>query len=153
MRQGSDIHWRLINDSLYLPYYKRIAEILQTDSPRLEALYHTQITRIGTDGKVSIKTLDGERVLEVDHVVKEIGGWADYSLLQGFGDLSLYEKRDDYRFQVHQLKTHAHNYESIDIPNLYAGGYLAQGIGLVVMSMHGTTYAIAGDIMQKEGLL
>lgn len=153
MRQDSDIHWRLINDSLYLPYYKRISEILESDSPRLEALYRTQIAQIGADGKVLIKTQDGERVIEVDHVVKEIGGWADYSLLQGFGDLSLYDKRDDYRFQVHQLRTHAHNYESIDIPNLYAGGYLAQGIGLVVMSMHGTTYAIAGDIMQKEGLL
>lgn len=153
MRQGSDIHWRLINDSLYLPYYKRIAEILQSNSPRLEALYRTQITQIGADGKTVIKTQDGERVLEVDHIVKEIGGWADYSLLQGFPELSLYNKKDDYRFQVHQLQTHAHNYESIDIPNLYAGGYLAQGIGLVVMSMHGTTYAIAGDIMQKEGLL
>lgn len=31
--------------------------------------------------------------------------------------------------------------------------YMAAGIGLVVIAMHGTTYAIAGDILQKEGLL
>ena len=58
--------------------------------------------------------------------------------------------RDNYRFQVDQVRTHVHNYESLDIPNLYIGGYLASGIGLVVIAMHGTTYAIAGDILQKE---
>ena len=51
------------------------------------------------------------------------------------------------------MRTHPHNYESLDIPNLYPGGYLAAGIGLVVIAMHGTTYAIAGDILQKEGRL
>jgi hypothetical protein len=54
---------------------------------------------------------------------------------------------------VDQVQTHVHNYESLDIANLYIGGYLAAGIGLVVISMHGTTYAISGDILQKEGLL
>ena len=61
--------------------------------------------------------------------------------------------RDNYRFQIDQVQIHAHNYESIDVPNLYIGGYLAAGIGLVVIAMHGTTYAIAGDILQKEGRL
>lgn len=153
MRQASGIHWQLINDSIYLPYYQRIADILREASPRMEALYNTRIKRIDPGGGVALETPDGVRTVEVDHIVTEIGGWADYSLLQGFGPLSLFDKRDAYRFQVHQLQTHAHNYESIDIPNLYAGGYLAQDIGLVVMAMHGTTYAIAGDIMQKEGVL
>ncbi len=153
MRQGDEVHWRLINDSRHLPYYRRIAEILQGGSSRFEMFYDTQITQIEADGKVHLKTANGERTLEVDHVVKEIGGSVDYSILQDFPSLSLYDKYDDYRFQVHQLRTHAHNYESIDVANLYAGGYLAQGIGLVVIAMHGTTYAIAGDILQKEGLL
>jgi hypothetical protein len=51
------------------------------------------------------------------------------------------------------VTTHPHNYESVDVPNLYMGGYLATGIGLVVIAMHGTTYAIAGDILQKEGVI
>ena len=153
MRQDNRIHWRLINDSLYLPYYKRISEILQSKSVRCEPFYQTQIKRIESSGVVHLETPKGLRLLEVDHVVKEIGGWADYSLLKGFPKLSLTEKRDDYRFQVHQMQTQPHNYESVDIPNLYAGGYLAQGIGLVVMAMHGTTYAIAGDILRKERLV
>ncbi len=153
MRQSDQVHWQLINDSLYLPYYQRIADILHEGSGQMEALYGTQIERIEANGSVSLSTTKGPRTIEVDHVVKEIGGWADYSLLQGFGPLSLFDKRDAYRFQVHQLRTHPHNYESVDIPNLYAGGYLAQDIGLVVMAMHGTTYAIAGDIFQREGLL
>ena len=153
MRQGDGVHWQLINDSLYLPYYQRIADILRDDSPRLQALYGTHIDRIEASGAVLLHGPAGSHTVEVDHVVKEIGDWADYSLLQRFGPLSLFDKRDAYRFQVHQLQTHAHNYESVDIPNLYAGGYLAQDIGLVVMAMHGTTYAIAGDILQKEGIL
>ena len=81
------------------------------------------------------------------------GGWPDYSVFQGFPPLRLFEKHDPYRFQVHQMRTHPHSYESIDVPNLYAGGYLAQDIGLVVIAMHGTTYAIAGDILQKERMI
>ena len=96
----------------------------------------------------------GQQQVEVDHVLKEIGGSADYSLLSGFEQpLQLVEKYDSYRFQVHQARVHPHSYESIDIPNLYPGGYLAEGIGLVVISMHGTTYAIAADILKKEGVL
>ena len=154
MRQGPAVHWQLINDSRHgLPYYHRIAEILESRSPRLQTLYHTHVTQIAEDGQVGLKTPEGDQVVEVDHVIKEIGGTADYSILQGFAPLTLAPMRDNYRFQVDQVQTHAHNYESIDIPNLYLGGYLAAGIGLVVIAMHGTTYAIAGDILQKEGRL
>ena len=154
MRQGPAVHWQLINDSRHgLPYYHRIAEILESRSPRLQTLYHTQVTQIAEDGQVGLQTPEGNQVVEVDHVIKEIGGTADYSILQGFAPLTLAPMRDNYRFQLDQVQTHAHNYESIDIPNLYLGGYLAAGIGLVIIAMHGTTYAIAGDILQKEGQL
>ena len=154
MRQGPAVHWQLINDSRHgLPYYHRIAAILESRSPRLKTLYHTQVTQIAEDGQVGLKTPEGNQVVEVDHVVKEIGGTADYSILQGFAPLTLTPMRDNYRFQIDQVQTHAHNYESIDVPNLYIGGYLAAGLGLVVIAMHGTTYAIAGDILQKEGRL
>jgi thioredoxin reductase len=155
MRQSRDLHWQLIGDSRHgLPYYARLAQILESKSPRLEALYRTRIRRIGRDGRVWLNAEGEERVVQVDHLVKEIGGIADYSLFTGFpAKLQLEEKYDNYRFQVHQVRTHPHNYESVDIPNLYVGGYLAAGIGLVVIAMHGTTYAIAGDILQKEGRL
>ena len=151
MRQGPEVHGRLIEDSRNgLPYYTRIAEILESRSPRLQTLYSTRISAIGGDGQIDLETPEGRRVVEVDHVIKEIGGIADYSILKGFEPLQLEPMRDNYRFQVDQVRTHVHNYESLDIPNLYIGGYLASGIGLVVIAMHGTTYAIAGDILQKE---
>ena len=81
----------------------------------------------------------------------EIGSTTDFSLFEGFPVFQTFEKYDPYRFQIDQLQTHPHNYESIDVPNLYPGGYLAQDIGLVVIAMHGTTYAIAADILRKEG--
>ena len=153
-RQPRERHWRLIGDSRGgLPYYARIAEILEGDRRRFETLYETRATKFEPSGEAILATLAGngaERRIEVDHVVKETGGWPDYSVFQGFPRLRLFEKHDPYRFQVHQIRTHPHNYESIDVPDLYAGGYLAQDIGLVVIAMHGTTYAIAGDILQKE---
>ena len=157
MRQPRERHWRLIGDSRGgLPYYARIAEIMEGDRRRFEALYETRAAKFAPSGDAILATLAGngsERRLEVDHVVKEIGGWPDYSVFQGFPPLRLFEKHDPYRFQVHQMRTHPHNYESIDVPDLYAGGYLAQDIGLVVIAMHGTTYAIAGDILQKERMI
>ncbi len=39
----------------------------------------------------------------------------------------------------------------MEIPGLYPGGYLAEGLGVVVIAMHGTTCAIAADILRKEG--
>ena len=155
MRQPFEPHWRLISDSRGgLPYYARIAEIMESRTDRFQTLYRTHIQSIeqGKAGSLITLTRDGqEQVLEIDHVILEIGGTADYSLFEGFPPLKLVEKYDNYRFQLHQAETHLHNYESINIPNLYMGGYLAAGLGLVVIAMHGTTYAIAGDILQKEG--
>lgn len=157
MRQPADRHWRLINDSRSgLPYYTRIAEIMEGNLDHFEALYETQANQFEEQNGALLATLTTngeERQIEVDHVIKEIGSWPDYSLFQDFPQITLFEKHDPYRFQVHQMRTHPHNYESVDIPNLYAGGYLAQDIGLVVIAMHGTTYAIAGDILQKEGIV
>ena len=155
MRQGSEVHWRLINDSrLGLPYYARIAEILESRSPLMEVFYDTVVQKIEPAGEGGVVTLSAngtERHIEVDHVVKEIGGWCDYEIFHGFPKLQLVEQHDPYRFQVHQVRTHPHNYESVDVDNLYLGGYLAQGLGLVIIAMHGATYAIAADILQKEG--
>lgn len=155
MRQPFDIHWQLIADSRYgLPYYARIAELIETKSSQFNTLYDTHIQKIEENGTVTMTTKGREHTLKVDHLIKEIGASADYSLLQGFKKSpTLVEKHDAYRFQVHQVATHPHSYESIDISNFYPGGYLAQGIGLVVFAMHGTTYAIAADIMKKEGVL
>ena len=152
MRQPFERHWRLISDSRHgLPYYGRIADILESRDRRFDPLYETHVTKIETNGFITVAGVGVTRTLETDHVILEIGGVADYSLFDGFPPLRLVEKYDNYRFQVHQIPTHPHSYESLDIPNLYPGGYLAEGIGLVVIAMHGTTYAIAGDILQKEG--
>lgn len=155
-RQPETRHLPLINDSFHLPYYRRIAEIMRTPSGRWHLHYETEIERIdaiGKGGRVQLRSPGESRSVDVDHVVLEIGGIADYGIFKGFPELSLVDKYDDYRFQVRQMRTHPHNYESIDVPNLYPGGYLAEGIGLVVYAMHGTTYAIAGDILQKEGIV
>ena len=157
MRQPFDRHWRLISDSRHgLPYYARIAEIMESRSPRLDTRYKTRILGFeqGASGGLATFSRNGNReTLEIDHAILEIGGIADYSLFEGFPPLPVVDKFDNYRFQVHQLATHPHNYECAAVPNLYPGGYLAEGIGLVVIGMHGTTYAIAGDILQKEGRL
>jgi hypothetical protein len=118
-------------------------------------MYGTRVRRFEkTDagqGRVVLTAEGEESEITVDHAIIEIGGLVDYSPLQNFPDLELVEKYDNYRFQCHQMVTYPHNYESRQIANLYAGGYLAEGIGLVVIAMHGTTYAIAGDILGKEG--
>jgi thioredoxin reductase len=156
MRQSNEHHWRLISDSRHgLPYYARIASIIESRSSRFDTRYSTHVSEFESSAGGGLATLitDGrEERVEVDHVLLLIGGTADYSLFEGFPELPILEKHDSYRFQVHQLPVHPHSYESTTIPNLYPGGYLAQGIGLVVIAMHGTTYAIAGDILQKEGL-
>ncbi|MBI4553872.1 MAG: NAD(P)-binding domain-containing protein [Candidatus Latescibacteria bacterium] len=157
MRQNEEHHWRLISDSRDgLPYYARMADIIESRDRRFETLYGSHVRQIDggtTGGRVLVSHNGHARTLDVDHVVIEIGGIVDYSPFQGFPPLQLVEKYDNYRFQCHQMRVHPHNYESIDIPNLYPGGYLAEGMGLVVIAMHGTTYAIAGDILRKEGCL
>lgn len=154
MRQTEAHHWRLIGDSRHgLPYYARIAEILESGDPRFEAMYGARVRRFEETGnakKVVVTHNGQDRTLDVDHALVEIGGSVDYSPIQGFPPLKMVEKYDPYRFQCHQIPVHPHSYESIQIPNLYAGGYLAEGIGLVVIAMHGTTYAIAADMLRKE---
>ncbi|MBM3460174.1 MAG: hypothetical protein FJX77_16770 [Armatimonadetes bacterium] len=153
MRQPQQNHWRLIAESLHLPYYARIAALLDPPSPRLTTYYQTRVERIEPGGTVHLAR-GGQRWQEqVDRILLEIGGEVDYSLFQGFPPLTLVEKRDRYRFQCWQMETHPHNYESVDVPRLYPGGYLAAGINNVVIAMHGATYAIAADILQQEGIL
>ena len=146
---GKQVHYVMRQSGL--PYYTRIAQILEAKSPRLQTHYNTQVRAIGEDGQVEVEGPEGKRSLRVDHLIKEIGGVADYSIFKGFAPLQLEGKYDNYRFQVDQVKTRPHNYEALGVDNLYMGGYLAAGIGLVVIGMHGTTYAIAADILQKEG--
>lgn len=157
MRQTFDHHWLLISDSRHgLPYYARISEIIEGRSPRFRTLYETHVQKFEESqdgGLVTVAANGEEEVIETEHVIMEIGGSADYSLFKGFPPIPLVEKYDRYRFQVRQVPTHPHSYESDAIPNMYPGGYLAQGLGLVVIAMHGTTYAIAADILKKEGKL
>jgi thioredoxin reductase len=154
MRQPRENHWRLISDSRAgLPYYARIAEIIESGSPRLRTLYRTRVQEIAADGTVTLACGERRDLVRVDRVLLEIGGEADYGLFQGFPPLSLVEKRDRYRYQCLQVVTHPHNYESLDIPRMYPGGYLAAGINNVVVAMHGATYAIAADILQREGIV
>ncbi|MBS14797.1 MAG: hypothetical protein CME19_24830 [Gemmatimonadetes bacterium] len=152
-RQSENQHVPLIRDSLYLPYYARIAEIMEEPSPRFDVRYQTSITRIEDDGTVHLESTGQTSTITADHVILEIGGVADYSVFKGFPKIQLVDKYDAYRFQVSQVKVHPHSYESVDVANLYPGGYLAQGIGLVVYAMHGTTYPIAASILQREGIL
>jgi len=155
MRQPFESHWRLISDSRHgLPYYARLAEIIERRDPRFQTLYRTHISKIESGspgGLVTVEAHETEKVLETDHIILEIGGTVDYSLFEGFAPFEQVKKSDPYRFQLHQVLTHVHNCEAVNIPNLYMGGYLSSGLGLVVIAMHGATYAIAGDILQKEG--
>ena len=155
MRQSFESHWRLISNSRRgLPYYARIAEIMETHDPRFQTFYQTHVSEIrakGHCGLVTIEVQGANRDLETEHVILQIGGRVDYSLFEGFAPFEQVEKYDPYRFQLDQVVTHEHNHEVVNIPNLYMGGYLASGVGLVVIAMHGATYAIAGDILQKEG--
>ena len=156
MRQTAAHHQQLIGDSLHLPYYARIAEILRSRSPRFRPLYEHQVAAFAPAGggvRVCFRGPEGEGNVEADHVLLELGGVVDYSPLQGFPPLRTVPKYDRYRFQCDQVVTHPHNYEAAGIPNLYLGGYLPQGLGLVVYAMHGAAYAIAGDILQREGIL
>jgi thioredoxin reductase len=152
-RQSESKHVPLIRDSLYLPYYARIAQIMEDQSPRFDIRYETTITKIEPSGYVHLETEGAVSSVPADHVILEIGGIPDYSVLKGFPELQMVDKYDAYRFQVQQMKVHPYNYESVDVANLYPGGYLAEGIGLVVYAMHGTTYPIAASILQKEGIL
>ncbi len=155
MRQTEQNHWKLISDSrMGLPYYERLARIMEREGGRFQPHYGSRVKSMETRGascQVTIEGAGATRTIECDHVVVEIGGNVDYTILEGFREpLATVEKHDPYRFQCHQLPVHSHSYESRDIPNLYPGGYLAEGIGLVVIAMHGTSYAIVADILSKS---
>ncbi|HUE76263.1 MAG TPA: NAD(P)-binding domain-containing protein, partial [Chloroflexota bacterium] len=101
MRQGFDVHWRLIEDSRRdLPYYARLAEIVESGDARLERRYETRIEcieRRGDRGVVIVSRHGTREEIEVDHVVVEIGGVPDYSLFQCLPSLRLVPLRDRYR--------------------------------------------------------
>ena len=151
MRQKSEAHLKLIYNSQYLPYYGRWAEILSGGQERMGLLYETQVTGFGSGGLVSIGTPEGPVQVQVDHVVIEIGGDPDYSLLGAFGRLTFHAKRDNFRFQLMQMVVDQATFESVDIPGLYPAGYTAQGTGLSVIGFHAGCFLIAGDILRKLG--
>ena len=59
MRQPFENHWRLISDSRYgLPYYARIAEIMESRDPRFQTLYQSHIRRIEEGASAGLVTID-----------------------------------------------------------------------------------------------
>ena len=60
------------------------------------------------------------------------------------------KKRDNFRFQLNQMVVDQATFESVDIPHLYAAGYIAQGTGLSVIGFHAGCFLIAGDILSKS---
>lgn len=153
MRQKPESHLKLINDSQYLPYYQRWAEILNGEQERMGLLYESTVTAFEPDGLVTISTPEGLVQVQIDHAVVEIGGDPDYEILNAFGDLNYHKKRDNFRFQLNQLKVDQASFESIDIPGLYPAGYSAQGTGLSVIGFHAACFLIAGDILRKSNLV
>ncbi len=151
MRQTPEPHLKLINESLHLPYYRRLAQILNGDQQRMGLLYGSETREFKPDGEVVIDTPEGQVAVSVDHVIVEIGGEPDYSLIQGFPPLSFVPKRDNFRFQVMQMQVDQATFESVDIPGLYPAGYLAQGTGLSVIGFHCGAFLMGGDILRRLG--
>jgi thioredoxin reductase len=151
MRQETESHLKLINDSQYLPYYQRWGEILSGEQERMGLLYGSTVKAFQPDGLVTISTPEGLVQVQVDHVVVEIGGDPDYKLLRSFENLTFHKKLDNFRFQLNQLVVDQATFESVDIPGLYPAGYSAQGTGLSVIGFHAGCFLIAGDILRKLG--
>jgi thioredoxin reductase len=152
MRQQSEAHLKLINDSQHLPYYQRWGEILSGNQERMGLLYESEVTAFEPDGLVTFRTPDGLVQVQVDHAIVEIGGDPDYQLLSAFkDDLTFHAKRDNFRFQLNQLVVDQATFESVDIPGLYPAGYVAQGTGLSVIGFHAGCFLIAGDILRDLG--
>ncbi|MCZ6538206.1 MAG: hypothetical protein O6922_00065, partial [Chloroflexi bacterium] len=151
MRQKPSAHLKLIENSQYLPYYVRWAEILSGGQERMGLIYESQVSGFGPDGLVSIDTPECPVQLHFDHVVVEIGGDPDFGLLGDYGELTFHAKRDNFRFQLMQMVVDQATFESVDIPGLYPAGYTAQGTGLSVIGFHAGCYLIAGDILRKLG--
>jgi len=153
MRQQPDAHLKLINDSQFLPYYQRWAEILAGQQERMGLLYESSVTAFEPNGLATISTPDGLVQVHIDHAIVEIGGDPDYKILDSFGDLTFHAKRDNFRFQLNQLVVDQATFESVDIPGLYPAGYSAQGTGLSVIGFHAGCFLIAGDILRKSGAI
>ena len=149
MRQPQERHQTLIDNSQYLPYYVRLKSILEEEDRSIDARYETRITSFGAGGLVGLASSEGEETLEFDHVIVEIGAQPDFGLLKPWGELSLFEGRDEYRLQVPQLKVHPHSFESMDVPGMYPAGYLAENLGISVLGMHATCFPIVADIERK----
>ena len=151
MRQDSDNHLRLVKDSLNLPYYDFLYDIIQKDNKKLTIHYNSEISDAFPGGKVSV--INNKSQLEtkfyLDHLIIEIGSSVAYELLDEWGPIKFVEKRDNYRFQLNQMSCDQSTFESSDIKNLYPSGYLAQGTGLSVIGFHAGSYLISGDIYRK----
>lgn len=150
MRQQSELQERLINESLHLPYYARLRQIVDAGSSRLRRVFGAGVRRFGQGGEVVIDQGGQLETVIVDHAVVEIGGEPDYGLLRRFLPLTLTPKRDNYRFQLNQMRVRPESGESIDIPNLYPAGYLVEGTGLSVIGFHGSAYPAAAAIWRRS---
>lgn len=149
MRQEPGLQERLINESLHLPYYARLRSIVDSDSERLRRVFSAQIREFRSGGEIVIDAGGQLEALKVDHAVVEIGGEPDYGLLKRFAPLSLQPKRDNYRFQLNQMRVHFETGESVDIPDLFPAGYLVEGTGLSVIGFHGAAYPAAAAILRR----
>ena len=150
MRGDEAMHRRLISDSQHLPYYQRIREIIESATCRFVRHYGEHMSRFNDDQTIELG--NGE-IVEVDHAIIEIGGEPAYDLLSDLGPLTLVEGRDNYRLQLMQMVVSPATFESVDVPNLYPAGYLAEGMGISVLGMHGNVYPMAADILRKLGRL
>ena len=150
MRGDEATHIRLISDSQHLPYYQRIREIIKTDKGRFVRHYNSRVMQFNADQSIELGS--GE-IVEADHAIIEIGGEPAYDLLSDLGPLTLVEGRDNYRLQLMQMVVNPATFESVDIPNLYPVGYLAEGMGISILGMHGNVYPMAADILRKIGRL
>ena len=150
MRGDEATHRRLIDDSQHLPYYQRIREIIEADKGRFVRHYNSRVLQFNDDQTIELG--NGE-IVEVDHAIIEIGGEPAYDLLSNLGPLTLVEGRDNYRLQLMQMVVNPATFESVDVPNLYPVGYLAEGMGISILGMHGNVYPMAAGILRKLGRL
>tara|TARA_B100000427_G_scaffold325541_1_gene332567 strand:- start:2911 stop:4134 length:1224 start_codon:yes stop_codon:yes gene_type:complete len=148
MRQKEENHSRLIQESQFLDYYKRWHEIISNKKKNMTLLYESKVIRFSKNNQITYENNLKQQTIKSDHVIIEIGGLPNYDLLKNI-NLEFHEKYDNYRFQLLQMKVHQHSFESINVSNLYAGGYLAQGTGLSVIGFHAGSFLISGDIIKK----
>ena len=152
MRQKKENHLRLIRESQFLNYYKRWHEIISNKERNMTILYESKVIRFSKNNQITYENNYKTQTIKSDHVIIEIGGLPNYNLLKNL-NLEFHEKYDNYRFQLLQMKVHQHSFESINVENLYACGYLAQGTGLSVIGFHAGSFLISGDILKKLNLL